>query len=206
MKRVSTFCAIERTRTGKAVFSSACAVLTMAWLCLSVVSPARAGTMYDWTFSSADCTSCGSGALTVNGSDSVTVITGNYLGANVLSVATPGSSCFETCDNAIFPASGPYGFLDSNGLSFLLTSGAYLNISGGWLLGLQDGYVAKDSFYQGASDTCIGDDCRFGEFSISEVSSTPLPAGPPLFTSGLGLVGYLARRKKRASSALAATC
>jgi hypothetical protein len=36
------------------------------------------------------------------------------------------------------------------------------------------------------------------EVDVSDVSPTPLPASLPLFAGGLGFVGYLTRRKKRA--------
>ena len=41
-------------------------------------------------------------------------------------------------------------------------------------------------------------------FSISETATTPLPATLPLFAGGLGFVGYLTRRKKRAQAVAAA--
>jgi PKD repeat protein len=40
------------------------------------------------------------------------------------------------------------------------------------------------------------------EVDVSDVSPTPLPAALPLFAGGLGMVGFIARRKKR--NALAA--
>jgi hypothetical protein len=42
---------------------------------------------------------------------------------------------------------------------------------------------------------------RATEYSVSQVSSTPIPATLPLFASGLGGIGFLAyRRKKQAAS------
>jgi hypothetical protein len=38
---------------------------------------------------------------------------------------------------------------------------------------------------------------------IPEVSTTPLPAGLPLFATGLGALGLLSRRKKRKAQAVA---
>jgi hypothetical protein len=38
----------------------------------------------------------------------------------------------------------------------------------------------------------------------SDVNATPIPAALPLFASGLGLMGWLSRRRKRNTSALAA--
>jgi hypothetical protein len=35
------------------------------------------------------------------------------------------------------------------------------------------------------------------DFSLTPVSSTPLPGALPLFAGGLGMVGFLSRRKKR---------
>jgi hypothetical protein len=37
-----------------------------------------------------------------------------------------------------------------------------------------------------------------------EVASTPLPAALPLFASGLGLMGFLAKRRKRQGAGIAA--
>jgi hypothetical protein len=38
------------------------------------------------------------------------------------------------------------------------------------------------------------------------VSSTPVPAALPLLASGLGLIGWVARRRKQKSAALAEAC
>jgi hypothetical protein len=39
---------------------------------------------------------------------------------------------------------------------------------------------------------------------VPEVSSTPLPAALPLFATGLGALGFLAKRRKRKNASIAA--
>ncbi len=41
--------------------------------------------------------------------------------------------------------------------------------------------------------------------NISAIASTPLPAALPLFAGGLGVMGWLARRRKRKNAAALAT-
>jgi hypothetical protein len=40
-------------------------------------------------------------------------------------------------------------------------------------------------------------------FGDAPVSATPIPAALPLFAGGLGMLGFLARRRKRATAAAA---
>jgi hypothetical protein len=48
------------------------------------------------------------------------------------------------------------------------------------------------------------DNIDYAVFSSSDVSTTPLPAAPPLFASGLGGLGLFGLRKKRKASAIEA--
>src|SRR5665213_912 len=59
-----------------------------------------------------------------------------------------------------------------------------------------------DNFYHFQS--CRGDcDPYIGEaFTFNNVAATPLPAALPLFAGGLGLVGFLSRRKKKNAQGL----
>jgi hypothetical protein len=43
-----------------------------------------------------------------------------------------------------------------------------------------------------------------GHVTINDVAATPLPAALPLFASGLGMFGFLVRRKKRNAQAVLA--
>jgi hypothetical protein len=83
--------------------------------------------------------------------------------------------------------------LDTHGLGFTIAAGT-IDVFG---------------FYQPNSTVTPGN--NYGEiapggFGVGtfSVSATPLPAALPLFASGLGFVGYLARRRKRARTCLTA--
>jgi hypothetical protein len=58
------------------------------------------------------------------------------------------------------------------------------------------------------SPTCGGEICGFPldgtVTAASGVSTTPLPAALPLFAGGLGMIGFLSRRRKQKTIALAA--
>jgi hypothetical protein len=43
----------------------------------------------------------------------------------------------------------------------------------------------------------------FGNFTVSEVGATPLPAALPLFATGIGGLGLLGWRSKRKAQAVA---
>ena len=55
----------------------------------------------------------------------------------------------------------------------------------------------------GSQASPIFDDVRIGD-SSSEVGATPFPAALPMFGAGLGLVGFLARRRKRKNASAVA--
>jgi hypothetical protein len=54
--------------------------------------------------------------------------------------------------------------------------------------------------HDGPCNNCYGPDVVA---TIDTLTATPLPAALPLFASGIGLIGFVARRKKRKSAALA---
>jgi hypothetical protein len=56
-----------------------------------------------------------------------------------------------------------------------------------------------DNFYHFSHDQDIGE-----AFTFNNVAATPLPAALPLFAGGLGLVGFLSRRKKKNAQLLSA--
>jgi hypothetical protein len=57
--------------------------------------------------------------------------------------------------------------------------------------------------YECAGFSCTNADERFVDASSGFASATPLPAAFPLFAGGLGMIGFLARRKKRIALAAA---
>jgi hypothetical protein len=72
---------------------------------------------------------------------------------------------------------------------------AYLYFVGGDGSGYLQAYTPAPAFTD-----------KIGNEPIAEVATTPLPAALPMFSAGLGLVGWLARRKKRKTvTVLAAT-
>jgi hypothetical protein len=57
------------------------------------------------------------------------------------------------------------------------------------------------------SPTCTGQICSYelyGTVLASGVAATPLPAALPLFAGGLGLIGFISRRRKQKNITLAA--
>jgi len=79
-----------------------------------------------------------------------------------------------------------------------------LNTNGGWQLGSFNWNSGANSgpIILALIDTNTAG--PFNDFGIDQISfsaSTPLPAALPLFASGLGVMGFLARRRKRKSAA-----
>jgi hypothetical protein len=97
--------------------------------------------------------------------------------------------------NVLLNTSGTYAILNDFGVSVTLANGDEINI------------VPDSSPYYWV-DAYTGSDSAIYEqpFTLTEsVSTTPLPAALPMFAGGLGMVGFLARRKKqKAEKALAA--
>jgi hypothetical protein len=158
------------------------------------LAPANA-TTYDWTLSGAV-----SGAGTITTNDALVSNAGS-VGTDIIGIT--GAIDNETVsglngfgDNILYPSNlgsdgfGPLkGLLDALGLSFSL-GGSTTNI-------FFAGTAGYDFESFGNSDPNLSF-ARNESFTIEAVA-TPLPATLPLFAGGLGVVGYLTRRRKRRS-------
>ena len=173
-----------------AVQPSEAASVTYDW---SITGPAASLGGLVWT---------GSGTLTVTpgtGSDVITGITGTLTNGTatdpITGLATPGSF-----DNLLFPV----------GITFSgppVTSGTYVSASDldtkGLGFTIAAGTIDIFSFFApNSTNVTVGN--NFGEsapggFGVGTfaITATPLPAALPMFAGGLGLVGMMARRKKR---------
>jgi hypothetical protein len=198
----------------KATFSRASALVALTSACISfgIASPAHANT-YDWSYTgtTVDIIPPNSAVSPVSGSG---VLTTNALNNLVISMSGTWSSPPDTTglsslnlvldspdllfnqlgnDNVITP--GNAILLTDNGLGFEVGSSLHVDIYYLAPAGMPAGYYTVD---------CFGTDCTggfgnndFGTFSLTEVSSAPLPAALPLFAGGLGALGWLGRRRKR---------
>jgi hypothetical protein len=95
------------------------------------------------------------------------------------------------------------------GLSSLLavTSGLFHPGDAALILPWRDNPNAFTSFIGQGPDGDGCNNCYFGQIatlSTPDVSATPIPAALPLFASGLGAMGFLAKRRKRKNSAATA--
>jgi hypothetical protein len=59
--------------------------------------------------------------------------------------------------------------------------------------------------WNGTTDPNLGVELTASSLTLPAPSATPLPAAFPMFAGGLGLIGLLARRKKRKVATIAAT-
>jgi hypothetical protein len=180
-----------------AVFSSRTLALAFLVLPLFGLNPAAA-TTYDFSFT--DQSYEASGTLTTgaasNGGYLITAITGTFsenagsTDTAITGLLTPGTCCSAPPnDNILFYPGTPY--LDYNGFAFSI-SGDEINI----------GYDINSDTYGIVNERdTIGD--NGGSFTVNPISTTPLPAALPMFAGGLGMVGFLARRKKQKALAAA---
>ena len=132
----------------------------------------------------------GNGGLVLSGINPLLTVT---------DLTTPGSFSFNPLgipDNAgwngskntaILNLTTDYGFQNAENPSFAVGFNPYAN----------DTYVVTLS-----AGTAAGDTTSLGSVS-EQINATPLPAALPLFAGGLGLMGLLARRRKRKAAALA---
>jgi hypothetical protein len=150
---------------------------------LGTISAVPAGAMtFDFSVASIGVPGdYGSGTFTANqissGVYQVTTIAGTFGGA-----AINGLSSYANADNQLFfPASS---FVDFQGISFTTIVGA-VNL-----------FSNSGNFEVQSINDSVG--YYFNGTPISlNVSATPLPDSFPLFATGLGLIAFLAWRKKR---------
>jgi len=171
------------------------------------ISDANATTYFDWSFSGGSSSGSGTLQATYDGGDfySVTSISGTANGQTIL-----GLSNYNAPDQLIFyNVSSPVIGLDSYGVSFSVGSGAQ-----SFSIYEDNGLIGSSSPYYCDSTYCLlgpgntetgGAGNPVVAVSLSMVDppppATPLPAALPLFCTGLGLVGFLVRRKKQKSAA-----
>ena len=104
-------------------------------------------------------------------------------------------------DNLLFPSGQPF---DAVGLGFQTTTPNVM-----WSVYYDLTYISLVWCNNSVSgdnpgcDTAKGDPMNYVTFSSVQVA-TPLPAALPLFAGGLGVIGLLARRRKRKTTTLAA--
>lgn len=193
----------------------------LATVCLLVLTVGSANAVtFDWSLSGeADFGITGSGTLTaheIGGQYNVDSISGavsaNCTGSpclplyrNITGLLTPHQTYASISDiggdNLIFPAPAS-PFLDNQGLVFSVggtsgdpcpfPSGCYMNI-----------------FYSGGTPQysllVSNAGVNLVDFVLTaEVATTPVPAALPLLATGLGVVGWLARHRKRKTLAFAA--
>jgi hypothetical protein len=129
-------------------------------------------------------------------------MTGTANGLTVTGVTVYGFSAQQLFFTT--PIVPPFFFTDTSGIGFTVTGGQAFNI-----------YEDAGNFNPGTDYACGADYCLLGlgtpgtsgigdpvvaltSFTISlATSETPLPAALPLFASGLGVLGFVAHRRKR---------
>ena len=198
----------------------------MRWKLLGLIAiaavfgswPASASTFtYDVSFdiptslsiSGTIVTSCDSCALS-NGNDSalLNVVSWSFTGSDGLTFSSTDPGADEG------QGDGP-GALVANSTAINLAFGPGLSSSFGFDISVNNHDVYSLSFVytQTANNiewdnngviTQSNPDELFQIATLSSVSATPLPATLPLFAGGLGFIGYLTRRKKRAQAVAAA--
>jgi hypothetical protein len=197
-------------------FLKSAALVVCGFLALIIArAPADAATVtYDWTLTS-PAASLGGFHFTGNGTLTATTGTGSYTVTGITGTVTDGTITEQitglstTGDNLLFPI----------GTSFTgppITSGSYVSASNldttkGLAFTIAAGTIDLFGFFApNATDVTPGnnygqtspDGFGVGTFALT---ATPLPAALPMFAGGLGLVGYLTRRRKRSGKqALAA--
>jgi hypothetical protein len=117
-----------------------------------------------------------------------------------LAIEQSGNIYFASIFNAVVVADGTYHTLSGTGLTAanfgLFTAGGFATPGSqhpDFTQPFEFGYLTLFTANVGAISS-------FDNLSI-EVTSTPLPAALPLFATGLGLIGLLARRRKQRHAA-----
>jgi len=160
-------------------------------------SPAEA-TTFNWSYTGVGVSGSGQfdGNLIIGTTYQLISISGTILdGATPYTIS--GLSLYAGADNQLFfPAPNVVSF---GGLSFSTLTGADWNIftdGGGIHYGLLDSLTNPGGF--------ANINLRNIDFDVA-MTATPLPAALLLFGSGLGLLGFLGRHKRRHASASAAS-
>ena len=132
------------------------------------------------------------GIGTISGSDScgvgcfeITEATGEIAGDTITGVSTFANQ-FGAPDNYLFPSAADPSQIDTLGISFAVS---------GPLLGTAVNIFHEAGYNIDILDPQNGSGQVFGDFMITGVVATPLPAALPLFAGGLGMIGLLGRRK-----------
>jgi hypothetical protein len=174
------------------------AVATGAFL--AVASPAGA-TTYEFSYTAVDGSFSGQGDFIttfITGNQAspflVTDVTGFANNGNSLSAIT-GTSNYASADNLLFfPSTPTQAYTDITGISFSTVGAGDFNLyfnSGG--NPLYPGFVG----YGRISSSLDPSGSTAGTQVQLNVSATPIPAALPLFTAGLGVLGFFVWRRKR---------
>jgi hypothetical protein len=180
------------------VLSLAALMICGALSVVAATAPANAATVtFDWTLTGPSSSLGGvpfpgSGTIdatvSTTGGDQVTGITGTIDGSTIT-----GLTVFDGSDNLVFPnGTAP---LDTKGIAFTTAAGQTIDI----LSEFAEGTPPTGNAYEEIASNPGG--FGVGTFTLTP---TPLPAALPLFAGGLGLMGWLGRRRKHKSAALAA--
>jgi hypothetical protein len=165
---------------------------------LSLV-PARAATVVDFTINEESGFDISGNVAFTLGSESggqypITGATGTISGSSFTEAITGVNGYYGAgSGDVLLNTSGAYPVVNGFGVSLTLANGTEINIA-------QDGdpYYWVDAYQSIAGGPGLDGAIYEQPFTLTEtVSSTPLPAALPLFAGGLGIVGFLAGRKKR---------
>lgn len=138
------------------------------------------------------------GTLEATPSGPGTYLVTSITGTDSLGDAVSGPHTSFGADNILYYPASPPAQVDASGIGFLLSGTltgalvAYLGAGVDLLGGCLAGFGCSSIF-----------DAGFFSASPAVVAAVPLPAALPLFATGLGVIGLLARRRKRQTSAAA---
>jgi hypothetical protein len=182
----------------------ASALIVAGLIAIGFSAPAKANVVYDLTFESQNGKTVeGTGTLTLNFSTLAAdeSFNGTLVGI-LVSISTgdiDGNGSFS-----ILPATldtGSQFQTEPNGKIDTLT--AEESGSGANTVLFLDVFSQSWELHEGNDDGHTSDKGKLVITGPDLVSATPLPATLPLFAGGLGFVGYLTRRKKRAQAVAA---